>query len=596
MDAQAGSIFDGVPVAELAPELVGLRRRSFFPGQVLIAEGERRPPTILLIESGSAEAFMTDGDGSEHLLGIVGSGASLGEMAMMSGDPASATVRASTGVTVLEIDERSFHRLATRFPRIYLNLGIQLAERLARANRRTLPRRACPVTLTERHGGPPLAGYALACSIAWHTRQPVLALLIEEEHAEELTRLAERSPAPGVHERADGPAAGRARAEVATVAATGPFAPEVLPATIEGLRGRYSHIVVQVREGGAVGFGETVQLRLIGADAAAPDEGLSVRAWSRRAVSGPEHGDLLSVPSLNAAEEGAILGGMLPPHGDAGRVLGGLARRVSGLRVGLALGAGAMKGYAHIGVLRKLEELGVPIDCIAGTSIGAAVASLHAAGFSPERAADALDQMGALAFRPTVPRRSLLSSDALRDGLRRLAPETRIEDLPVPLAVVAADMVAHREVVFRRGPVWRAVLASMSIPGIYPPQQVGGALLVDGGVLNPVPASAVTGMGADVVLAVKLASPPSTSSAYSATARGPSVLQTIARTIEVMQTQITSFTTATATVLIEPSFSPGEGWGLRNFSLGRKYIPLGEDAVERARERIVGALPWVGGT
>jgi len=149
-------------------------------------------------------------------------------------------------------------------------------------------------------------------------------------------------------------------------------------------------------------------------------------------------------------------------------------------------------------------------------------------------------------------------------------------------------------VVFRRGPVWQAVLASMSIPGIYPPQTVGKMLLVDGGVLNPVPTNVVADMGADVVIAVKLASPPATTGRFTpAATSGPSLIQSFVRTLEVMQSRITSFTTATATVVLEPAFPPGQGWGLRNFNLGRRFIPLGEQAALEARGQIAAVLPWV---
>ncbi|MGE0545172.1 MAG: patatin-like phospholipase family protein [Dehalococcoidia bacterium] len=594
MDSQDSSIFDGVPIQELAPELAKLRRRSYAAGQILIEEGEIRPRTILVIVSGTAEAFLKDRHGGEHPLGRLAPGASLGEMAMLSGDPASATVRAVTDVAVLEVDEEAFHRLATRFPRIYLNIGIQLADRLARANRRSLAGERARVTVAIRRSGAPLAGYALACSIAWHTRKPVLTMVIEREHNDAIERLAARVTAPADVPRS-GEGGGPGRASLSLSSPVGVYAPERLPATIEDLRSRYGHIVVQISESEAAALGEGRQVYLWAADGRADGTDFPVRVWNRTEgrASGFQH--LIDIPALSTAEEEAVVScGTLSPDGRAGRAIGRWARDAAGLRVGLALGAGAIKGYAHIGTLRALGALGVPVDFIAGTSIGAAVAGMHAAGYSPERAAAALDMVGALAFRPTLPRRSLLSSDALREGLRRVAQDTRIEHLPVPLAVVAADMITQSEVVFRRGPVWQAVLASMSIPGIYPAQAVGNRLLVDGGVLNPVPTNVVTDMGADVVIAVKLASPPATSGRFSAAATGnPSLIQSFVRTLEVMQSRITSFTTATATVVLEPAFPPGQGWGLRNFSGGRRFISLGEQAVVEARGQIAAALPWV---
>jgi NTE family protein len=595
MDGQDSSIFDGVPIQELAPELSKVRRRSYAAGQILIEEGEVRPRMILVIVAGTAEAFLRDRHGREHPLGRLAPGASLGEMAMMSGDPASATVRAVTDVAVLEVDEDAFHRLATRFPRIYLNVGIQLADRLARANRRSLPEERGRVTVVVHQGGSPRAGFALASSIAWHTRRPVLTLVVEHEHTDAMQQLALRAAPVSVaerpHERDRQP-----RAFLSLNRSIGAYAPERLPATIEDFRSRFSHIVVQVPEEYNTTLDDGWQTYLSEAGARATATSFPLRIQSRKAGPSLEANHLIDIPAMSVAEEEEMVTcGTLSPHGRAGTAFGRWARDAASLRVGLALGAGAIKGYAHIGVLRALGALGVPVDYIAGTSIGAAVAGMHAAGYSPERAAAALDTVGALAFRPTLPRRSLLSSDALREGLRRVAQDARIENLPIPLAVVAADMITQREVVFRRGPVWQAVLASMSIPGIYPPQVVGNTLLVDGGVLNPVPTNVVSNMGADVVIAVKLASPPSAGGRFSpASTAGPSLVQSFVRTLEVMQSRITSFTTATASVVLEPAFPPGQGWGLRNFSLGRRFIPLGEQAVIEARGQIAAVLPWVG--
>src|SRR5207249_8297040 len=95
-----------------------------------------------------------------------------------------------------------------------------------------------------------------------------------------------------------------------------------------------------------------------------------------------------------------------------------------------------------------------------------------------------------VAFRITVPTRSFLSMDGVRDGLRRITGERRFEDLQLPLAVVAADIATGQEVVFRQGLLWPPVLASMSIPGIYPPQQIGDHTLVAGAAVNRVPTNA----------------------------------------------------------------------------------------------------------
>ena len=473
-----------------------------------------------------------------------------------------------------------------------------LASRLARTNRRAVHESGGRVTLLEDRGAPSLLGYALACSIAWHTRRPVLTLVLSDRPHPALEQLATVGVESALRSR---PPVERgtmdARADLMLATATGAFAPHALAGTVDDLCAAYDHVLLQY-DGAPPPLKAIRSVRLVSTDGdvgVAPRAGHSVRAWTGgRTEPWPDRQGVLAVPALEGVEEAALSDGLLPSSCAAGRAIGWLARDIAGLKVGLALGAGAVKGYAHIGVLRTLAQRGVPVDVIAGTSIGAAVAALHACGADPEDAARRLDEVGSAAFRPTVPTNALLSSAGLRDGLRRVAGERRFEDVSLPLAVVAADIVTHREVVFRHGPLWRAVLAIMSIPGIYPPQRMGPAVLVDGGILNPVPASVVAEMGADVVIAVKLGAPPAQALPEGARPAGPTtVLQAIARTIEVMQTKITAYTTATATVLIEPAFAPGEGWGLRNFSLGRRYIPLGEEAARQSLPRIAAVLPWV---
>src|SRR5262249_43070252 len=169
-----------------------------------------------------------------------------------------------------------------------------------------------------------------------------------------------------------------------------------------------------------------------------------------------------------------------------------------------ALGAGSLRGYAHVGALNYLRWAGLEEDYVAGTSIGAAVATLHAIGYSAHEVADILDMTGPNLFQPTLSRAGLMSNRKLRRFLQEVAGDLLIEDLRLPLALVAADLDTRCEVVFREGPVWLGVLASISIPGVYPALKVGGYTLVDGGILSPVPTNVAAGMGADIVIAVRL--------------------------------------------------------------------------------------------
>ena len=119
-------------------------------------------------------------------------------------------------------------------------------------------------------------------------------------------------------------------------------------------------------------------------------------------------------------------------------------------------------------MLETLHQARVPVDYIAGTSVGSAVAGLYALGREPAQVADILDEFGPNLFKLHFPLRSLLSNRGMRRYMQVAAPDERIEDLETPLAIVAADILNQREVVFQRGLLWQAVLTSISIPGIYP--------------------------------------------------------------------------------------------------------------------------------
>jgi NTE family protein len=342
-------------------------------------------------------------------------------------------------------------------------------------------------------------------------------------------------------------------------------------------------------------------------DAAAPQSadpagppGHTLRAWSAAVGSGrPDSAGVLHVPALEPADERMLREGLLPASTPAGRALGWLARDLCGLKVGLALGAGSVRGYAHYGVLRAFERIGLVPDYITGTSIGAIIASTYALGQTAEEATRVMEATSRRAFRLTAPIHSLLSNAGVAANFRDVGGDALIQDLPVPLALVAADLTSGREVVLRRGLLRVAALASMAIPGIYPPVRIGDRVLVDGGVVNPVPISVATAMGADVVIATSLGrpamQPESDVEAVEGKGRLPTLVSTITRSVEVMQARIGASAVADADVLIEADFSGVPTVGLQSFARGRPYIAPGEAAAEAALPAIAERLPWLRG-
>lgn len=178
-------------------------------------------------------------------------------------------------------------------------------------------------------------------------------------------------------------------------------------------------------------------------------------------------------------------------------------------RVGLALGGGAARGLAHVGVILTLEREGIPIDCIAGTSVGSLVGAACAAGMGGEGLLEMALQVGWRHFiRPVWPRHGFLSFEKLESLLTSRIGDVTFDDLVKPYAAVTADLFTGEEVVLQEGRVAPAVRASCSVPGIAVPVELDGRVLIDGGVVNNLPVSVVQDLGADVVIAVGLASAP----------------------------------------------------------------------------------------
>jgi NTE family protein len=175
------------------------------------------------------------------------------------------------------------------------------------------------------------------------------------------------------------------------------------------------------------------------------------------------------------------------------------------MKSGLVLGGGAALGLSHIGVLQVLEREGYPIDLITGTSMGGLIGGLYALAGSTARLIEyqnePLDNRRATDVS-RAPRAEMLESRRYRAWLRRLFADKTFADLHWPLAVTAVDIDSGEELAFNRGPVAPAIWATTAIPGVYAPVKIRGRLVVDGGVLNPVPVDLAKRLGATVTLAI----------------------------------------------------------------------------------------------
>lgn len=177
-------------------------------------------------------------------------------------------------------------------------------------------------------------------------------------------------------------------------------------------------------------------------------------------------------------------------------------------KIALSLGGGGARGYAHIGAIRVLESRGYEITAIAGTSMGAVIGALYAAGKLAAfekwaRSLKPLDVVGLMDF--SIGKAGAIKAERILSVVDRMLKGINIEDLPIPFTAVATDLLDHKEVLFNSGPATLALRASVAIPGVITPVIIDGVLLGDGGMVNPVPIGPLKSISSDKVIAIDLA-------------------------------------------------------------------------------------------
>ncbi|MCX7513362.1 patatin-like phospholipase family protein [Frateuria hangzhouensis] len=254
------------------------------------------------------------------------------------------------------------------------------------------------------------------------------------------------------------------------------------------------------------------------------------------------------------------------------------------LVIGLALGGGAAKGFAHIGVIKMLQANGIEADVVAGTSAGSVVGALYASGmdaFAMQQAAIALDEASIRDVR--LFGGGLVQGRKLQDYVDDLVHQRPIERLQRPFAAVATELESGRRTVFRQGGTGRAVRASCSVPGVFEPVAIGARHYVDGGVVSPVPVDAARELGADFVIAVDI-------SARSDGSLPDDMLGIVGRSVTIMGQHLGAQELARADIVIRPDVA---GIGATDFAQKDRAIMEGEKAALAAmpllRARLAGA-------
>lgn len=246
--------------------------------------------------------------------------------------------------------------------------------------------------------------------------------------------------------------------------------------------------------------------------------------------------------------------------------------------IGIALGGGFARGLAHIGVLKVFEEEGIPVDFVAGTSVGSVIGAAYCSGISAKE----LEEVAALVrfkhfARWTISRFGIASNDRMTGFLQKVLKVKTFEELRIPLAVAATDFVSGDGVVFRSGPLIDPVRASCAYPGMFLPVNIGGKLLVDGMLAHAVPTVPLREMGADRVLGVYL-------SAHWVNLKGPRhVFDVVGQCFSIAQQKTCGIWEAASDLVLTPDV---RGFSYDGFERASELIASGEKVARAALPKI----------
>lgn len=246
-------------------------------------------------------------------------------------------------------------------------------------------------------------------------------------------------------------------------------------------------------------------------------------------------------------------------------------------KIGLALGSGGARGFAHLGVIKVLVENGIQIDYIAGSSMGSLVACFYGAGIEMDRLyklSTAFKRKYYLDF--TVPKMGFIAGKRVKELIRVFTKGKHLEELMIPVSVVATDLMTGEKVVFQKGPIAEAVRASISIPGIFVPEKQNGRLLVDGGVVDRVPVSVVKEMGADIVIGVDV-------SRVKTNADISTIYDVIMQSLDIMQMELVEYRQIASDIMIRPRV---EEYSSRAFTNIDEMILKGEEEAKKHLDEI----------
>jgi NTE family protein len=517
-------------------ELVTARLRSerYSKGTIVFHQGDIGDK-MYLVESGQVRVVA---EGQPQPLAYMGPGTFVGEMALLLAQPRSATLEVVIDAHLLSLRKSDLDDLIANHPSIGLRLSQELSQRLA-------------VTSHQLSGTRP-QGRRLAA--VWGPNAARLSIV--------LSRQVKRTI--GFLSLSEDPASSEASISSGVMPLDGAELDESSLAESLGQQlDVFNRVLVALPAEDTPLARKALQLAEVVVSLDSPPD------WVSQAVD-PE---LLWVAK------------------DTDRDLERLARRLAGLVVGLALSSGGSKGIAHIGVLKVLRQAGIPIDMIAGTSAGALFGAWFAAGWSDQELIEEALQLSSHNYWRNwdvnlPPRAGLIKGQRAYELLNRWMDGRHFSDLETPLCIVAADILTGEEVVFDSGPVADAIRASLSLPIVADPWHYRERYLVDGAVVNPLPASVLRKRGADIVIASNV-SHMADYGPLSAINRMPSFLEIISNIISASEMELIKSQLELTDVLIRPKTKARHAL---DFSRTAAAIAEGEEAAQSQIETIQAVL------
>ena len=548
------SMFAGLGPTQLEAVAARMRPRVFAPGEPLCRIGEVSD-RLWIITGGLVYVLVPDPSaGSDQVVARQRTGDTVGEVGSLLGEDRRATVIARTRTTTLELDAAAFVDLVQVCPQIMVNVIRTLRVRLARARARSV----------QSRGGERVV---LAAGQSLEAALPAIIAAVRRA-----------SPRPVTYLQRDYSLAGAVIAADALVADYGLvlLATELDPVSLAAILGEVDRVIVLAGtydEARQIASLDHLQSGRWEAVLVGHDAGQAAVGWPgeshRRVVRRCERRDGFPISPVDVAW---------------------LARHITRTKLGLALGAGGAKGYAHVGVIQALEDAGYVIDYVSGSSIGGIVATYLALGMD----AQSIDAVLRRSFdattvekifgRPTLAG-NVDGVEIMASILRQTTRDRTFADTAIPLVLMAADLTDRSPAPLRQGPLWEALLATTALAGVFPPRERDGHRLVDGLALVPVPTGCLLDCGADITVAVNLiaretlprwpradvpAPPPGRQ-------RRPGMLDTLLEVMDLSQLDTSVGHAGLADVVITPRFGPCH-W--RDFHLADHFLAAGRAAAK----------------